>query len=70
MAGHATVRDGVVHLRGFVGQPDGSRVVEGEVRGPISNAHALGEALAADLLSRGAREILRDFGPNGSTPNS
>ena len=65
MAGHATVRDGVVHLRGFVGQPDGSRVVEGEVRGPISNAHALGEALAADLLSRGAQEILRDFGPNG-----
>ena len=70
MAGHATVADGVVHLRGFVGRPDGSRMVEGEVRGPVGNAHALGEALADDLLSRGAQEILRDFGPNGRALDS
>jgi len=70
MAGHATVTDGVVHLRGFVGKPDGSKVVEGEVRGPVSNAHALGEALAEDLLSRGAQEILRHFGHTGFIPNS
>jgi hydroxymethylbilane synthase len=70
LAGHATVVDGMVHLRGFVGRPDGSRLVEGEVRGPVDNAHALGEALADDLLSRGAQEILRDFGHTGYTPNS
>ena len=70
MAGHATVTDGGVHLRGFVGKPDGSKVVAGEVRGPVSNAHALGEALAEDLLSLGAQEILRDFGRTGFTPNS
>jgi hydroxymethylbilane synthase len=70
MAGHATVKDGVVHLRGFVGQPDGSKLVAGEVRGPEREAQALGERLAEDLLSRGAREILRDFGHTGFVPNS
>jgi hydroxymethylbilane synthase len=62
LAGHATVTDGTVHLRGFVGRPDGSRLVEGEVRGPADRAHLLGEALADDLLNRGAADILRDFG--------
>jgi hydroxymethylbilane synthase len=61
MAGHATVSDGTVHLRGLVGRPDGTHVVQGEVRGPVASAHALGEALADDLLSRGAADILRDF---------
>jgi hydroxymethylbilane synthase len=70
LAGHATVTDGVVHLRGFVGRPDGSRLIAGEVRGPVSDAHALGEALADDLLSRGAQEILRDFGHTGFIPKS
>lgn len=70
LAGHATVTDGVVHLRGFVGRPDGSTVVEGEVRGPAEQAHALGEALAADLLGRGAADILRDYGRTGFIPNS
>jgi hydroxymethylbilane synthase len=70
LAGHATVTQDVVHLRGLVGRPDGSKVVEGEVHGPVSQAHALGEKLADDLLSRGAQEILRDFGRTGFTPNS
>ncbi len=70
LAGHATVTDGEVHLRGFVGRPDGSRMVAGEVRGPAERAHALGEELAADLLGRGAADILRDFGRTGFIPNS
>jgi hydroxymethylbilane synthase len=70
LAGHATVTDGEVHLRGFVGHPDGSRMVAGEVRGPAERAHALGEELAADLLGRGAADILRDFGRTGFIPNS
>ncbi|HEX8702893.1 MAG TPA: hydroxymethylbilane synthase [Myxococcaceae bacterium] len=70
LAGHATLKDGVVRLRGFVGQPDGSKMIAGEVSGPEREAHALGERLAEDLLSRGAREILRDFGHTGFVPNS
>lgn len=62
LAGHATVSDGIVYLRGLVGRPDGTLVVRGEVRGPVARAHALGEALADDLLARGAADILRDFG--------
>ncbi|MBF5041436.1 hydroxymethylbilane synthase [Aggregicoccus sp. 17bor-14] len=62
LAGYATVEAGEVHLRGLVGRPDGSRVVRGERRGPASEAAALGEALAEELLGRGAGEILRDFG--------
>ena len=61
MAGHATVVAGQVHLRGLVGRPDGTRVVRGEVRGPVPEAERLGEALAEELLSRGAGDILRDF---------
>lgn len=61
LAGHATVSEGQVHLRGLVGRPDGTRVVRGEVRGPVAKAAELGEALAEDLLSRGAADILRDF---------
>lgn len=70
MAGHATVADGQVHLRAFVGRPDGSTVVSGEVRGPAEQAHALGEKLADDLLGRGAAEILRDFGRAGFAPKA
>ncbi|WP_223634707.1 hydroxymethylbilane synthase [Corallococcus sp. EGB] len=62
LAGHATVAGGQVYLRGLVGRPDGSRVVRGEVRGPVPEAERLGEALADELLSRGAGDILRDFG--------
>ncbi|WXH26591.1 Porphobilinogen deaminase [Myxococcus stipitatus] len=61
LAGHATVSDGMVYLRALVGRPDGARVVRGEVRGPAERAQELGESLAADLLSRGAADILRDF---------
>ncbi|RKH65097.1 hydroxymethylbilane synthase [Corallococcus llansteffanensis] len=67
LAGHATVVDGQVHLRGLVGRPDGTRVVRGEVKGPVPEAERLGEALAEELLSRGAGDILRDFGRRDDT---
>lgn len=47
-----------LHLRGFVGAPDGSRLVRGEIRGAADQAAALGEKLGHDLLARGGREIL------------
>jgi len=62
LAGHATVAGHTIHMRGLVGRPDGTKVVEGERSGPVEAAHAMGEALAEELLARGAADILRDFG--------
>ncbi|MFL5353799.1 hydroxymethylbilane synthase [Archangium sp.] len=70
LAGHATVEGGTVRLRGLVGRPDGSKVVEAERSGPVETALAVGEALAEELLSRGAAEILRDFGHASPVPES
>ena len=53
---------GTVHMRGLVGRPDGTKVLEGERSGPVETGLAVGEALAEELLSRGAAEILKDFG--------
>lgn len=70
LAGHATVEGGTVRLRGLVGRPDGTKVVEAERSGPVETALAVGEALAEELLSRGAAEILRDFGRASPVPES
>jgi len=58
IAGHATLHNGYITLRGLVGEPDGSRVLRDEVRGAMAGAEALGEALAGRLLYRGAEAIL------------
>jgi hydroxymethylbilane synthase len=58
IAGHATLHDGYITLRGLVGEPDGSRVLRDELRGAMAGAAALGEALAGRLLFRGADAIL------------
>lgn len=58
IGGYAELENGELHLRGLVGDPDGSRIVRGETRGPAAQAERLGEALAHELLSRGARAIL------------
>lgn len=63
IAGHALLEGGQLWLRGLVGEPDGSILVRGEMRGPAADAEQLGIALAEDLLARGARAILaRVFG--------
>ncbi|MDS4030741.1 MAG: hydroxymethylbilane synthase [Candidatus Contendobacter sp.] len=60
IAGHALLLDhGQIWLRGLVGEPDGSRIVAGEMRGPAVAAETLGAALAEELLGRGADTILR-----------
>ena len=58
IGGHATLNGDAIHLRGLVGEPDGSKIISGEVRGLASDAEALGIKLADDLLSRGAATIL------------
>lgn len=59
IAAHAELGHGVIVLRGLVGRPDGSEVVEGVISGRPDDAEELGVVLAEDLLSRGADDILR-----------
>lgn len=58
VAGYAELHGEALHLRGLVGEPDGSQIVRGEIRGPVSRAADLGTQLAQELLARGARRIL------------
>jgi hydroxymethylbilane synthase len=58
VGGLATVQDDGFSLEGFIGFPDGSRVVRLAGRGAASEAEAVGRDLGARLLSAGGREIL------------
>lgn len=58
IGGHAHVAGDEIHLHGRVVAPDGSRQVEGDVRGSIDEAEQLGVSLAESLLARGAGDIL------------
>ncbi len=58
LGGFAELAGGRLHLRGFVGAPDGSRLVSGELEGPAAEPEALGAALAEQLRAQGAAEIL------------
>jgi hydroxymethylbilane synthase len=55
---HATVEEGSLHLIAIVASPDGSELIRGEAQGDMSDAEAVGRKLGADLLARGAKEIL------------
>jgi hydroxymethylbilane synthase len=65
IGGYAVLTDGELWLRGLVGSPDGARIIRGEIRGAPADAHALGVALADDLLSRGAGAILKEVYARG-----
>ncbi|HET6263722.1 MAG TPA: hydroxymethylbilane synthase [Usitatibacter sp.] len=61
VGGYAQVRDGVLALEGFVGLPDGSRLVRDRIEGAPASAEALGTALGRKLLEAGGREILAEI---------
>lgn len=52
-----------LHLRGFVGAPDGSRLVSGEQEGPAGDPLAVGAELAERLKAQGAADILAQLQP-------
>ncbi|HUH93489.1 MAG TPA: hydroxymethylbilane synthase [Casimicrobiaceae bacterium] len=61
LAAYAIPRGGALWLRGLAASRDGRRVLRGERAAEVSttrDAQALGEALAAELLDRGAAAIL------------
>ena len=64
VAGHARLDGDAISIAGLVASIDGATVLTGEVSGPCSQAEALGERLAGDLLARGARALL----DSGGTP--
>ncbi|GBL46742.1 porphobilinogen deaminase [Sulfuriferula multivorans] len=58
LGGYAQIADGVLNLRGFVAEIDGSRIISGSVSGPCQDAERLGCQLADQLLALGAGAIL------------
>lgn len=51
---------GQLWLRGLVGSPDGRTILRAEQSAPRADAEALGIAVAENLLSQGAGDILRE----------
>lgn len=66
IAGYSEIGEGVLLLRALVGRPDGTGLVQGVISGKPEDAEELGQTLADDLLSRGAREILAEVYAEGS----
>ncbi len=59
IAGFAQIENDEISMRGLVGNPDGSVIYRAEKRGHISQAFAIGEAIAEDLIAQGASEVLQ-----------
>jgi len=58
LAVHAVLQDEFLLLEGFVGRPDGTKILRASARVNCDTAVAGGRQIAADLLQQGARQIL------------
>lgn len=58
IAAYATLDGERIHLRGLIGSPDGTIMLDSERHGHVAEAQALGTAVAEDLLGQGAQSIL------------
>lgn len=58
LGGLARASGGRLRIDGFIGLPDGSRLVRDHLEGAVSDAEALGRELGKRLLDAGGREIL------------
>ena len=52
---------GQLSLRGIVAAPDGSRLINVVLDGPVTDARNLGRQLGLSALARGAAEIIKAF---------
>jgi len=59
IAGFAELDGEQLWLRGLVGTPDGTRIIQAERTGRTNEAEALGRELGEDMLARGAADILQ-----------
>jgi hydroxymethylbilane synthase len=64
----AKVDGGALELAATVCSRDGARALDGSASGSARDAAAIGEHLADELLSRGARELFATFGAERETP--
>ena len=60
IAAHATVGGGRLRLDGLVASLDGARVLRDSIEGDAADASAVGEALAARMIERGAASLLAE----------
>jgi hydroxymethylbilane synthase len=58
LGGYAEIAGARLHLRGYVGAPDGKRHVSAQIEGAATDAETLGQTLAARLKQLGADSIL------------
>jgi len=58
IAAYAVVREKRIRLDGLVADPQGKRIVRDRLAGGLDEAEDLGQRLGAQLLARGARELL------------
>ncbi len=58
IAAHAVLDGGTLILHGFIGAPDGSETYRDRLRGPATEAEALGRGLARRMQSAGAETLL------------
>jgi hydroxymethylbilane synthase len=61
VGGFARVSGDTLSLEGFLGMPDGSRVVREQASGRVDEAGKIGADLGRRLLAAGGAEILRDL---------
>jgi hydroxymethylbilane synthase len=55
---YALLNNDDIWLRALVGEPDGSEIIRGEIKGKRAEAEKLGVKLANELLDKGAKKIL------------
>lgn len=58
LAAYCTEENGLLALRGLVGHPDGSVILQAEAEAPVAYADALGRAVAKKLADEGAAELI------------
>lgn len=58
LGAYATMQDGTIHMTGFVASVDGRQMLRQTVTGSAIEAEKLGQALAQQLIAKGADKIL------------
>jgi hydroxymethylbilane synthase len=58
IAAHGQIEDGQYTLGGLVAEPDGSRVLRSELKGPVADCQTIGINLAEKLMNQGAVAII------------
>ncbi len=59
LAAHAVLEGEMLFLRAIVAAPDGSQIVEAQLRGPAEQPEALGQQVAEQLQQQGAQAIVQ-----------